>query len=43
MVLVMGHTYPSLENAVSAANSMRNFLAGEAKVVDLTKPEPEKE
>ena len=43
MVLVMGHTYPSLENAVSAANSMRNFLAGETKVVDLTKPEPEKE
>ena len=43
MVLVMGHTYPSLENAVSAANSMRNFLAGEAKVIDLTKPEPEKE
>ena len=43
MVLVMGHTYPSLENAVSAANSMRNFLAGEAKVVGLTKPEPEKE
>lgn len=43
MVLVMGQTYPSLDNAVSAANSTRNFLAGGTKTVDLTKAEPVKE
>ena len=34
MVLVMGETYPSKDNAISAANSMRNFLAGEYKLVE---------
>ncbi|MGN1261711.1 MAG: DUF1508 domain-containing protein [Candidatus Enteromonas sp.] len=43
MVLVMGQTYPSLDNAVSAANSTRNFLAGGTKTIDLTKAEPVKE
>ncbi len=39
MVLVMGETYPAKENAVNAASSMRNFLAGEYKVVDAEKEE----
>ncbi|MBP5216395.1 MAG: YegP family protein, partial [Bacilli bacterium] len=34
MVLVMGETYPGKDNALSAANSMRNFLASEYKIVD---------
>ncbi|MDY2913226.1 MAG: DUF1508 domain-containing protein [Candidatus Enteromonas sp.] len=39
MVLVMGETYPSKDSAISAACSARNFLLGEPKVVDATKPE----
>lgn len=39
MVLVMGQTYPAKESALSAAKSTANFLAGEPKVVDLTKAE----
>lgn len=34
MVLVMGETYPGKDNALSAANSMRNFLASEYKIVE---------
>lgn len=39
MVLVMGETYPSRDSAISAARSVRNFLLGDPKVIDLTKPE----
>ncbi|MCF0112486.1 MAG: DUF1508 domain-containing protein [Bacilli bacterium] len=42
MVLVMGETYPTKENALSSAASMRNFLAGDPKLIDLSKA-PKKE
>lgn len=41
MDLVFGETYDSKEAATSAANSARNFLRGQPKLVDLTKPAAE--
>ena len=37
VVLVLGETYQSKDMAISSAASMRNFLNGNPKIVDLTK------